>query len=462
MNNNLLDIIGFMKNNKNFSDYNLISDFLFGLNFTKYRLNNVRGQQGGADGDGDGLGLVHVDDSQILSQQITPHQVLPQPILEPMLQQPMLEQPMLQQPILQQPMLEQPMLQQPILQQPMLEQPMLQQPILQQPMLSQEMIPVGGQQLPMLPTLQPSTLQPATLQPSLEPIRTLDANQEQKFLESQSDQIPIAPQTLQPQQDPLIQIPNNPQQDDIINPNPATTELYEDINSFGQTQLYLGVNQDTECQYKKIRNQDGSFIKQKICGQKIVTMPDIYLPKPNFTSSGTNTYTIKKGTVLYHATINKRGFNTNQIKLGQDKLISFFTPNFRLASDGVEGCSIDKQKGFIHVFEVIKDIPEIFIKLPYDTDDDLDLNELKDKFCNGNEYYKGVGFFYPKNEIELFNNSVFNQRTQEMHENLDDDNYYSEFALCSPSDFLKYIYTQKCMSLRKLSQPYRFDDKNYN
>ena len=73
-----------------------------------------------------------------------------------------------------------------------------------------------------------------------------------------------------------------------------------------------------------------------------------------------------------------------------------------------------------------------------------------------------VLFFYPKDEIELFNNSIFNQRTQEMHENLDDDSYYSEFALCSPNDYLTYLYSQKCMSLRKLSQPYRFDGKNYN
>jgi hypothetical protein len=62
----------------------------------------------------------------------------------------------------------------------------------------------------------------------------------------------------------------------------------------------------------------------------------------------------------------------------------------------------------------------------------------------------------------MFNNSILNQRTQEMHENLDDDNYYSEFALCAPNDYLTYLYSQKCMSLRKLSQPYRFDGKNYN
>ena len=44
------------------------------------------------------------------------------------------------------------------------------------------------------------------------------------------------------------------------------------------------------------------------------------------------------------------------------QIIIFFTPNFRLASDRIQGCSIDKQKGYIHAFEVIQDIPNIFIK----------------------------------------------------------------------------------------------------
>jgi hypothetical protein len=327
--NNLLNVVNFMKENKNFSDYNLINNFIFNLNFTKYRFNNntmVKKQLGG--------------DGDIISD--TPPHDMPG-IMPP-------------------------------------------------------------QEMPDMP-----------------------------------------PQTGQ---------------DDMI--IPEVEDLTEQIEDFGNSDIGLGINDNEDCTYKKIQNEDGTVVTQRICGQKIITMPDMFLPKPTFMYSGTNTYTIRKGTIMYHATVNKRGFNTKEIKLGKDKLISFFTPNFRLASDKIEGCSIDKQKGFIHVFEVKTDIPNIFIKLPYDTDEELNLDELKDKFCNGNEYYKGVGFFYPKNEIELFNNSVLNQRTQEMHENLDDDSYYSEFALCSPNDYLEYLYSQKCMSLRKLSQPYRFDGKNYN
>ena len=326
--NNLLNVVSFMKKNQNFSDYNIINNFMFNLNFTKYRFNNM--QKGG----------------------------------EPM-------------------------------------SDMLPQDMPSQDMASQVMLP---QDMP--------------------------------------------PQDMIPQDMPQMGIHSTIDQDEMI--IPEVEELTDQIEDFGEQESNLGVNESEECTYKKIRNEDGTVVTQRICGQKIITMPDMFLPKPTFMYSGTNSYTIKKGTILYHATVNKRGFNTKEIKLGKDKLISFFTPNFRLASDKIEGCSIDKQKGFI------------FIKLPYDTDEDLNLDELRDKFCNGNEYYKGVGFFYPKNEIELFNNSVLNQRTQEMHENLDDDSYYSEFALCSPNDYLEYLYSQKCMSLRKLSQPYRFDGKNYN
>lgn len=260
------------------------------------------------------------------------------------------------------------------------------------------------------------------------------------------------------------------QDDDVeIQQDDDTGEIQEDDEKIIQKDdgYESDVREINDCVYKQKQNLNGTITTEKICTKKIMTMPDIFLPKPQFMESGENTYTIKKGTILYHSTDSKRGFNTKEIRLGKDNLISFFTPNFRLASDKIQGCSIDKQKGFIHVFEVKTDIPNIYVKLPYDTDDDIDLDELKNTFCNGQNYYKGVGFFYPKNEIEMFNNAI--QQTQEIQETedtqdsfLDDENYYSEFALCLPGDYLEYLYSQKCMSLRKLSQPYRFDGKNFN
>ena len=187
---------------------------------------------------------------------------------------------------------------------------------------------------------------------------------------------------------------------------------------------------------------------------KIGRMNDSNLVRPDFISDEIKTYTIEKGTILFFSTVDKRGFNTNTIQLrstDSKSIILFFTPNFRLASDKIQGCSIDKQKGYIHVFRVKQEIPNIFIKLPYDTDDDIGLDNLFNKFCAGSNTYNGVGFFYPKNEIETFNNIQTGGA-------ISDNNYYSEFGLCNPGPFLEYLYTQKCMSLRKLSEPYRFDN----
>jgi len=196
----------------------------------------------------------------------------------------------------------------------------------------------------------------------------------------------------------------------------------------------------------------GNDLQQQMMIEKI---PDTYLKNPPFTSDQIDTYTITEGTILYHATSNKKGFNTNYLNLGNDKIINFFTPNFRLASDKIEGCSVDKQNGYIHVFKVKKDIPNIYVRLPYDIADDISSDLLANEFCSKNQNYYGIGFFYPKNNIEMFSNDI-NQYNKKL--NLDNpDLYYSEFGLCNPKPYLEYLYTQRCQSLRKLSDPFRFN-----
>jgi hypothetical protein len=187
----------------------------------------------------------------------------------------------------------------------------------------------------------------------------------------------------------------------------------------------------------------------------IQKLPDMYLENPPYTTDRLETYTIKEGTILYHATSNKKGFNTNYINLGQDKLINFFTPNFRLASDKIEGCSVDKQNGYIHVFRVVKDIPNIYVRLPYDIADDINSGLLANEFCSKNQNYYGIGFFYPKNNIEMFSNNIYQQSQPNILDN--PDQYYSEFGLCNPKPYLEYLYSQRCQSLRKLSEPFRFN-----
>jgi hypothetical protein len=194
--------------------------------------------------------------------------------------------------------------------------------------------------------------------------------------------------------------------------------------------------------------------------QVLKVQPDTFLTKPAHITDTIETYTIPVGTILFYSSTEKRGFNTTSLQLnGADYLnnslekISFFTPNFRLASDKIQGCSIDKQKGYIHTFRVTREIPDIFIKLPYDTNEDISLPELHKEFCEGTNKYTGVGFFYPKNEIDSFNNMTNANTTQE----IGGENYYSEFYLCNPRPYLEYMYSQKCMSLRKLTDPYKFN-----
>ena len=51
------------------------------------------------------------------------------------------------------------------------------------------------------------------------------------------------------------------------------------------------------------------------------------------------------------------------------------------------------------------------------------------------------------------------QQTQQFQTQILDntEQYYSEFGLCNPKSYLEYLYSQKCQSLRKLSDPYRFN-----
>ena len=189
-----------------------------------------------------------------------------------------------------------------------------------------------------------------------------------------------------------------------------------------------------------------------------------FLAKPEFVSNQIKTYTIEKGINLYYASNNKKGFNPDNIQLGNDNLISFFTPNFKLASDRIGSCDINNPNGYIHAFEVVQDIPNIYVKLPYDTDYDYTLKSLYDKFCAGSTQYNGIGFFYPKNEIEVFSNVLTNQNPSQNYQNqnmgfqsLPEENFYSEFGICNPTPYLKYLYSCKCQGLRQLSSSYRID-----
>lgn len=172
---------------------------------------------------------------------------------------------------------------------------------------------------------------------------------------------------------------------------------------------------------------------------------------PPTSPSAVTLYTIPKGTILYHGTQTKETFNPDKIDLSPTTRVSFFTPNKRLASDYISGCAnYPKDKGFIHKFETNIDIDNIYIFSQYDRNVEWALESIENKFCNNKEYgyLNGIGYFVNEHE---------NQKFQTESESSSTEIFNSEFALCYPSKYLTYISSERCMSIRKLSEPYQFN-----
>lgn len=173
----------------------------------------------------------------------------------------------------------------------------------------------------------------------------------------------------------------------------------------------------------------------------------IYNPKKlNYMEpSKTTLYKIPKGTILYHGSLTKEAFNPYDIRLGEDRLVSYFSPNKGLAADYIVGCALYPTKsGFLHKFRVKKDIEKILIVSTHDKQAHWSLEFLEDSFCSRKFRIQldGIGFFFPTG-IE--------------DQTYDDNKYFdSEFAICNPDEYLEYVSTQRCVSVRKLTKEYHF------
>lgn len=163
------------------------------------------------------------------------------------------------------------------------------------------------------------------------------------------------------------------------------------------------------------------------------------------------TYTIPIGTLLYHGTMIKETFNPFDIKLGDDNLVAYFSPNKRLSSDYIMGCAMYPNKtGYIHKFRVKKEITKVIILSAYEKRNNWDLSHINNIYCNNKTGLQanGIGFFYPKKENEAFDDMRTFSQSQMIFD--------SEFALCDPNEYLEYLSTQRCQSSRKLSNEYYF------
>jgi hypothetical protein len=169
--------------------------------------------------------------------------------------------------------------------------------------------------------------------------------------------------------------------------------------------------------------------------------------------SKTTLYTIPRGTILYHGSLYKESFNPFDIRLKEDTLVSYFSPNKRLAADYIVGCALyPTRSGYLHKFRVKKNIERIMIVSTFEKKSNWTLSFMEDTFCSRKFRIQldGIGFFFPRrDEQDLYNAG-----------NIQSDpkiSFDAEFAICDPNEYLEYISTQRCVSMRKLSGNYHFN-----
>jgi hypothetical protein len=158
----------------------------------------------------------------------------------------------------------------------------------------------------------------------------------------------------------------------------------------------------------------------------------------NKTEAINNKYTIKEGTLLFHASKNK-GINSNKIKIGDVNLYAYFTNNLDIASNTTK--LFDSNEKFIHVFKVKKNIDN----LVYDISNYKQNNSMQINQCGG------VCFKYPnENRIQRFKNNLNINNNPNLvinNQNLEIKNKNLEIALFNLKDNLEYLYSLNCENI---------------
>lgn len=243
----------------------------------------------------------------------------------------------------------------------------------------------------------------------------------------------------------MLELPERQMDNDSENSSIGPTESIEDITKRLDT-----LNKSAKIQENEEIRQD-----QERNQLEITTLESVKVPyqKP----SSRQLYTIPAGKILYHGSTDKKTFDPFKIKLSESTLSAFFSPYKGFASDYIMRCSaFPSQNGYIHAFRVKKDIDKILILSPYELKNkDNILGEIDNNFCKrvpNREDFNGIGFFFPDKDLDNFSGDI--ERHIPEGATLDPNN--AEFALCNPKEYLEYINTQECVSLRKLSEMYNF------
>jgi len=145
----------------------------------------------------------------------------------------------------------------------------------------------------------------------------------------------------------------------------------------------------------------------------------------------TDKYTIKEGTILFHASKNK-GINTNKIKVGDINLYAFFTNNLDTASNTTK--LFDSNEKFIHVFKTKKNIDNFVFNISnYSENNSIPINQ-----------YGGICFKYPsENRIQRFKNNL-NIKNDLIVSDLTNNNQNIELAFFDLKNNLEYLYSFNC------------------
>jgi hypothetical protein len=143
-------------------------------------------------------------------------------------------------------------------------------------------------------------------------------------------------------------------------------------------------------------------------------------------------YTIKEGTILFHASKNK-GINTNKVKVGDVNLYAYFTNNLDTATNTIKLFNLDEK--YIHVFKTKKNIDNLV----------FDISNYHENKEISKIQYGGICFKYPnENRIQrLKNNLMIKDKLGISNDNNQNQNNI-EIALFDIKENLEYLYSFNC------------------
>jgi hypothetical protein len=143
-------------------------------------------------------------------------------------------------------------------------------------------------------------------------------------------------------------------------------------------------------------------------------------------------YTIKEGTILFHASKNK-GINTNKVKVGDVNLYAYFTNNLDTATNTIKLFNLDEK--YIHVFKTKKNIDNLVFDIS-NYNENKEISKIQ---------YGGICFKYPnENRIQrLKNNLMIKDKLGISNDNNQNQNNI-EIALFDIKENLEYLYSFNC------------------